>query len=318
MVKEERQKVFDIPAAEPSSKQLAVECSGAAENSVEWIKSMSGIELDFTPPSLMALDRVLEVLIPSLSRDDEDTAVVMLGSYLGEVFLRTCGGRWETGDVFAGPGLRGLGGKEITINPFSQIRQAFEKLEPHHLAGYWNVVVERIENAKPIEDRSGFRPQPEDRIRMLPVVTAKVAAKAKGPSDEELARLIPEETRKFVQILRNDIGVELDFSIDSLRFLDHYLKSISEIVRKEGKMGERRVFVYLAGNYLGEVIRRAYGGRWVYLAEEETAGLIIREGQEGGMIFPHKAAAKLAFEYDSGGVVIYADRIKKRLGITGK
>jgi hypothetical protein len=310
--------VFEIPAAEPSSKQLALECSGAAENAVEWVRSMSGIDLDFTPPSLMALDRVLNVLIPSLSRDDEDPAIVMLGSYLGEVFLRTCGGRWETGDVFAGPGLRGLGGKEITINPFARIKQAFEKLEAHHLAGYWNVVVERIEAANPLDDRSGFRPQPEDRIRMLPVVVSRTTAKGKGPSDDDLARIIPEETGKFISILKNDLGVELDYSIDSLRFLDHYLRSLSEDVKKDGKVGDRRVFIYLAGNYLGEVLRRAYGGRWIYLPEEETAGLVIREGQEGGVIYPHKAAYKFAFEYDSGGVIIYADRIKKRLGFAEK
>jgi len=39
--------VFEIPAAEPSSRQLSGECAKAAENAVEWVKSMSGIELDF-------------------------------------------------------------------------------------------------------------------------------------------------------------------------------------------------------------------------------------------------------------------------------
>lgn len=305
--------VFEIPAAEPSSKQLAGECSEAAERAIEWVRSMSGIELDFSPPSLMALDRVLAALIPTLSKDDEDPTVVMLGSYLGEVLLRTCGGRWETGDIFAGPGLRGLGGKEITVSPFSKVRQAFEKLEAHHLAGYWNVVVGRIEDSKSLDDRSGFRPPPEEKIRMLPVSVTKDSS-GSGPTDEELAKVIPDETRKFVAILKADLGVELDYSLDSLRFLDHYLRSLNDTMKKEGKMGERRVFVYLAGNYLGEVLRKAYGGRWVYVPEHETTGLVLREGMEGGTIYPHKAAAKLAFEYDAGGVLAYADKIKKKLG----
>ena len=146
--------VFEIPAAEPSSRQLSHECAKAAENAVEWVKSMSGIELDFSPPSLMALDRVLKVLIPTLSKKDEEPAVVMLGSYLGEVLLRTAGGRWETGDI-SGPGVRGLGGKEITVSPFARIRQAFERFEHHHLAAYWNSVVARIQNRIPSTTAQG-------------------------------------------------------------------------------------------------------------------------------------------------------------------
>lgn len=303
--------VFEIPAAEPSSRQMAGECVKAADNAVEWVKSMSGIELDYSPPSLIALDRVLNVLIPTLSADDQDPAVVMLGSYLGEVFLRTCGGRWEMGDVFAGPALRGLGGKEVTVSPFARVRHAFEKLEAHHLSSFWNKVVGQIETSEPLEDRSGFRPPPETKIRLLPVFTN--GNSGQGPSDAELARTMIEETRKFIDILRADLGVELDYSLDSLRFLDHYLRSLNDSMKKEGKMGERRVFVYLAGNYLGEVLRRSYGGRWIYVPEHETTGLILREDRENGTVYPHKAAAKLAMEYEPGGIIAYADKIKKRI-----
>jgi hypothetical protein len=275
---------------------------------------MSGIELDYSPPSLIALDRVLEALVPTLSAEDEEPAIVMLGSYLGEVLLRTCGGRWETGDVFAGPGLRGLGGREITVNPFARVRQAFGKIEPHHLAAYWNSVVTRIEESKPLDDKAGFRPQLDERIKMLPIALGKDQAGMGGPTDDELAKVILEETAKFIQILKADLGVELDYSLDSLRFLDHYLRSLNDAMKKEGKMGERRVFVYLAGNYLGEVLRRSYGGRWVYVPEHQTTGLVLRENAEGGTIYPHKAAAKLAMEYETGGVIAYVDKIKKRIG----
>jgi hypothetical protein len=305
--------VFEIPAAEPSSAELAKECSRAADNAVEWVRTMSGIELDYSPPSLMALDRILEALIPALSQDDEEPTVAMLGSYLGEVFLRTCGGRWETGDMFTGPALRGLGGKEITISPFSRIRQAFARLEAHHLATYWNSVMDRLDQSQPLDDRSGFRPPPEESLKRLPVTDTRANSGADGPTDEELAKQIPEETKQFVKILKSDLGVELDYSLDSLRFLDHYLRSLHETMKKEGKMGEKRVFVYLAGNYLGEVIRKAYGGRWIYVPEQETAGLMLQEGRKDSTVYPHKAAAKMAMEYESGSVLTYADKIKQRL-----
>jgi hypothetical protein len=208
--------------------------------------------------------------------------------------------------------MRGLGGKEITISPFARIRQAFAEMEPHHLASYWNSVVDRMKNGEELDDKIGFRKPPDIPIRLLPLYGA-VKAKHSGPSDEELAKVIPDETKKFIQILKADLGVELDYSLDSLRFLDYYFRSLNDAMKKEGKMGERRVFIYLAGNYLGEVLRRAYGGKWVYVPEHQTTGLILRSGSEGGTVYPHKAAAKLALEYKDNGVVTYVESIKRKL-----
>jgi hypothetical protein len=306
---------FNIPAAEPSPEDLARECAEAAENAVEWVRSMSGIDLDYSPPSLIALDRVLASLVATLSKDDIEPTVVLFGSYLGEVILRAGGGRWETGDVFTGPGLRGICGKEITISPFSLIRTAFTKLQPHHISSYWNSVVERVDESEPIDDPVGFRPSPAECLKMLPGTESRSARSGEGPTDNELAEIIPQETKKFVDILKADIGVELDYTIDSLKFLDHYLGSLSTKLQKDGDMGERRVFVYLAGNYLGEVLRRVYGGKWVYVSKHQTTGLVIPGKEESRTIYPHKAAAKLAMEYQKGGVVAYAEKIKRGLKV---
>ncbi len=304
---------FNIPAAEPSPEELAKECAEAAGNAVEWVRSMSGIELDYSPPSLIALDRVLLELSATMVDEDRDAAIVMLGSYLGEVILRACGGRWETGDIFAGPGLKGLMGKDITISPFARVRGAFTDIEDHHLSVYWNNVVERLETVSPLDDTKGFTPPPSEPLKMLPTPGGSAKRKSNGPTDDELSRIIPDETGKFIDILKTDLGIELDYSIGSLQFLDHYLRSLNDKMRKEGKIGERRVFVYLAGNYLGEVLRRAYGGKWVYISEQQTTGLMLGDQSHGKTIYPHKAAAKLAIEYQTGGVIEYAESVKRRL-----
>jgi len=304
---------FNIPAAEPTPEELARECAEASDNAVEWIRSMSGLDLDYSPPSLMGVDRVLDELVPTIPDEDREATVVLLGSYLGEVMLRAGGGRWETGDVFTGPGLRGMGGKEITINPFARIRQSFTEKEDHHLARYWNMVVDRVEDSEELGEPHGFRPPPSAPLKKLPVDTAGSVKKSEGPTDEELARVIPEETKKFIEILKADLGVELDYSYNSLKFLDHYFRSLNAKMVKEGKMGERRVFVYLAGNYLGEVLRREFGGRWVYIPEHQTTGLVLSVDDESKTIYPHKAAAKMAMEYKAGAVVNYTDSIKRKL-----
>jgi len=302
---------FNIPAAEPSPEELAAECLEASENAVEWVKSMSGIDLDYSPPSLIALDRILSELVNTLPKEDMEPTVVLLGSYLGEVLLMSAGGRWETGDVFTGPGLRGLGGKEIIVNPLYVIRQAFNKHEDHIIARYWNSVVKKISEASDLEDAAGFKPAPGETLKMLPDGKEQVKGNGEGPTETELADVIPKETKKFVEILKSDLGVELDFTLGSLKFLDHYLRSLHEKLKKEGQMGERRIFVYLAGNYLGEVLRREYGGKWVYIPQHQTTGLVIKGKKDERTIYPHKAAAMLAMEYKAGGVIAYADKIKR-------
>jgi hypothetical protein len=303
---------FEIPAAEPTPEELARECREAADNAAEWIRSMSGIELDFSPPSLVVLDKVLEQLVQTLSRDDHEVTVVLLGSYLGEVILRTFGGRWETGDIFTGPGLRGLAGKEITISPFSRIRQALTNIEPSHLASYWNVVIERINKSEALDDTSGFKLQPDMKLKKLPV---KGDGVPKGPTDKELGEIIPEETKQFIAILKQDLGVELDYTLDSLKFLDHFFRSLNDKVGKTGGVADQRVLIYLAGNYLGEVLRRAYGGEWVFVGDQQTTAIIMIKGNRKSTIFPHKAAAEMVVGYRDGGVMDYARKVEMELKI---
>jgi hypothetical protein len=304
---------FEIPAAEPTPEELASECSEAADNAVEWIRSMSGIELDFSPPSLVVLDKVLEQLVQTLSRDDHEVTVVLLGSYLGEVILRTFGGRWETGDIFTGPGLRGLAGREITISPFSRIRQALTNIEPCHIASYWNVVIDKVNESEALDDTSGFKLPSDMKLKKLPV---KGEGVQKGPTDKELADIIPEETKKFIAILKQDLGVELDYTLDSLKFLDHFFRSLSDKVGKKGGVDDQRVLIYLAGNYLGEVLRRAYGGQWVFVGDQQTTAIVMTRGDRKSTIFPHKAAAEMVMSYKDGGVMDYARKVGMELHIS--
>jgi len=304
---------FEIPESEPSPQELTDEISATADNAVEWIRSMSGIELDFSPPSLMVLDRIMPELVQSLAPDDREATIFLLGSYLGEVLLREFGGRWETADAFAGPGLHGLGARELTVSPFARVRKAFGELEQSHFAEFWNEVVHGIGESDELNDADGFRKPRTGEFKLLPTSPGAVIPGEDAPSDEELADSIASETTKFIELIRSDLGIELDFSIDSLRFLDHYLKSLSEKITEMKEMGERRVFVYLAGNYLGEVLKRAYGGKWIYVPEEQTSGLIVSKAGKSTTVFPHKVAAELAMAYRSGGAMTFADKVKRML-----
>jgi hypothetical protein len=306
--------VYEIPAAEPAPEELASECSKAADNAVEWVSSMSGIELEFSPQSLVILDKVLNELIPSLSDDEHDSTVILIGSYFGEVMLRAMGGRWETGDVFAGPGLRGLSGKDLTISPFSIVRRAFKSVEPHYLAVNWNDIVKKIRKADDLEDTSGFNPAPSDPALLLPVNEGESSGASLHITSDELAKNIADETNKFIGFLKDDLGFELDYSIESLKFIDAYISSLNEKMSKEGKKTETRVFLYLLGNYIGEVLRKNFSGKWVYLDSDQTAGLIFDDSKpNGNTIFPHQVAAKFAFNYKEGEIIKYVRDLSRKI-----
>jgi hypothetical protein len=65
-----------------------------------------------------------------------------------------------------------------------------------------------------------------------------------------------------VHAARSSHGVELDYSSNSVRDLDQILERAHKTLRME--VPEERFFAFpeLWGGYLGEVIRRKWGGMW--------------------------------------------------------
>jgi hypothetical protein len=56
------------------------------------------------------------------------------------------------------------------------------------------------------------------------------------------------------------LGVELDFTRETLPLLDHYLSTVRTDVAERDEL--RRLIVHAAGAYFGEVVRRTIGGFW--------------------------------------------------------
>ena len=177
------------------------------------------------------------------------------------------------------------------------------------------MVVERIDNSDPLADKQGFRPSPSSSLKKLPVDTSGGGKGSDGPTDDELARVIPEETKKFIEILKADLGVELDYSVNSLKFLDHYFRSLNaKMVKVKKVKWVSAGFLYILRVItLGEVLRREFGGRWVYIPEHQTTGLVLTVDNEHKTLYPHKSAAKMAMEYKTGAVTAYFDTIKKQM-----
>lgn len=84
---------------------------------------------------------------------------------------------------------------------------------------------------------------------------------------EDINTEILKESEYTVKIAKKELGKTLDYSVNSLKDLDlliEYVKNHFSNLKNEGKLSDQtiqRASVSI-GCYLGEVIRRAYGGTW--------------------------------------------------------
>jgi hypothetical protein len=124
-----------------------------------------------------------------------------------------------------------------------------------------------------------------------------------GLAPEHLARVradIDRRVDELIQIfreqLRRALGVELDLSVISLAYVDHYLT----LARAEQREPILTLLAAGAGVYFGELVRRAIGGHWLGATDDPRA-LIL--GVEPALItFSPFAVALEAIVGDSLGL----------------
>ncbi|MEZ4367034.1 MAG: hypothetical protein R2939_12220 [Kofleriaceae bacterium] len=76
-------------------------------------------------------------------------------------------------------------------------------------------------------------------------------------SDAEAPAQVAELAAQTVEFVRRAVGVALEYDSDTLPLLDHYLR---EVPQDQPRTVE--LIATTAGAYFGEVVRRAFGGRW--------------------------------------------------------
>ena len=82
-----------------------------------------------------------------------------------------------------------------------------------------------------------------------------------------------------VEAARADFQIDLDYSVPSLHLLDDILEILHRVVESQSgaeaaKMNEMlETFTIMWGAYLGEVIRRKWGGEWIIPDEGPFKGM---------------------------------------------
>jgi hypothetical protein len=124
-----------------------------------------------------------------------------------------------------------------------------------------------------------------------------------------------------VDFAREHFSIELDYSVESINKLEEILQRFHEDVprgfRKALRRGpsedDKATFAKMWGGYLGEVIRRRWGGSWTIAQEGPMAGSIVLTVQEIAMSPPARAYRRM-MDGPEENVHVYVKHLEQELG----
>lgn len=129
------------------------------------------------------------------------------------------------------------------------------------------------------------------------------AKKLENLSPDRLGEIAREGARAYQQQHKQNIGHELDYTREGLKHIDAVLEKNFD----QNTLSEKQI--EQMGLYLGEVIRRSFGGEWRYNAGFDELCLEVKEE---GFIFPISQIKRALEHKESGQISSYVDSIAER------
>ena len=118
------------------------------------------------------------------------------------------------------------------------------------------------------------------------------------------------DAKEAMKLTRKFFVVELDFSDDSIRQLEEQFDAIDYAL--SGGMSDENIQLLkrVWGSYLGETIRRQYGGQWDLVSndEGEEVPALTRQGKS---LFPHQQVSQRLTEGDQHSIWEYYQELCK-------
>jgi hypothetical protein len=276
----------------PAETALALQCARqsvktgieeAAAMAVRDVKAMLKQDLDGTPATFPLLEEALLRLRAMISSAPEQksaivkAAVKKYGAYLGEALRKECAAVWHTrtGDAAA----------EL---PFLNLGIAL--VFPHHMieAVLEGKILPMGERAKPAATVAEFfdacRRRQEEWIDALlrgPGNTDQSSVLRSMSDDPGLAVHVYQYCSRALTTARIRWDLHLDFSPESVQGLEDLLSKMWDVSQaaapEQASQSQVGTAVAMYGAYLGEVIRRAVGGKWVIAGS--TKRPVLRAGE---------------------------------------
>ena len=241
----------------------------------------AGINLDFQLRTLPFVDKYLagvrlEAQQLTAAKDAETQALITknasaIGAYLGEVIRRETGGLW-----YEHEGSPALDVGEQQVDPVATVMQLFDNSR----ADFGDVKIETTKQY--CEWVCRMQRQWLDET-VLGNYESMAALRTSMTPDAKLAGLLLAQSQLAVQNARIKWAESLDFTADSLDAIERMLGKMHNLAKYAAPgAGPTEDHISSAatlwGIYIGEVIRRHYGGQWA-MSEDGALSLAVGESQ---------------------------------------
>jgi hypothetical protein len=271
----------------------------------------AGINLDFQLRTLPFVDKYLagvrlETEQLAAAKDPSGAALVTknatwIGAYLGEVIRRETGGLW-----YEHEGSPALDVGEQQVDPVATVLQLFEKSR----ADFGDVKIETTKQY--CEWVCRMQRQWIDHM-VLGHYDSMAALRTSMTRDAKLAGVLLAHSQLAVQNARLKWAESLNFKADSLDAIERMLGKMHNLAKfappgagpTEDQISSAAT---LWGVYVGEVIRRHYGGQWG-MGEDSILSLAVGETQ----IFPIAKARKRIVDGPAENIRYYFASVTKLL-----
>lgn len=220
----------------------------------------SGVNLDYLPRTLPLVDKMLtgkrnEIQQLTAKQDPQASEITAkhcawVTAYLGEVIRRDTGGSWYD---FEGRPMLNVGDYEA--DPMAIVTGLLE-----HGKGVDGDV--HIESTKAYAEMISRMQRVWLEGTVLGTFESMAALRTSMTTDARLAGTIVAQSQQAIKTAKLTFGESLDFTSDSLEGVERIM---TRIQKQDPKPTDEQLteLAKLWGVYVGEVIRRYYGGQWV-------------------------------------------------------
>lgn len=224
----------------------------------------TGINLDFQPRTLPFVDKFM-----AANRAGRDQFAMPAGAYVGEVIRRETGGAW-----YEHEGKPALDVGEHQVDPLAAIDGLYEK-------GHARFGDLKIDTCKQYCEWVVKMQRHWLDGTLLGTADSMATLRTSMTADAKLAGVLVAQCQQAIQSGKLTWGESLDFTADSLdgveRLLGKMHNHFKYAAAGAGPTDEQlNVSSRTWGIYIGEVIRRHYGGQWS-AAEDGTLALAVGE-----------------------------------------
>jgi hypothetical protein len=265
-------------------------------------KATNEVVLDFSPDSLRHIDEMLSGMRPAYAvlTDDERQQLfgafgVSCGAYLGEVMRRNAGGVWVKRDKEFPELILGMHSAFVIVAIVNLLMRGHVSLGDRDATS----VVDYYESVMALSQSSTAT-----ALRGSHPTLDSLAAEMSH--DAELAARLIKEAQAALRMVMANTGRSLDFSPASLDVVEEMLAQLHDKLEQapEGQRPTKQQIeaaAVLFGVYVGEVVRRHYGGKWQLKQPERILQLDIGEA----VVYPADKVLKRLLNGPSDAIPFY-------------